>query len=52
VPHNIKSKIEKIIADRLAKYGKVNIMEAIIVFGAIFGIIVLGTILLKTVGGK
>ncbi len=51
VPHNIKSKIEKIVSERVAKYGKVNAMQAIIVFGAIFGIIIIATILLKTVGG-
>lgn len=52
VPHNIKSKIEKIVAERVAKYGNVNPTQAIIVFGAIFGIIVIAAILLKTVGGQ
>ena len=49
-PHNIKSKIEKIVAERLVKYNNVNFMQAIITFGAIFGIIVIGAILLKVVG--
>jgi len=52
VPHNIKSKIEKIVAERIVKHSNVKPMEAIIVFGAIFGIIVIASILLKTVGGK
>jgi len=50
-PHSIKSKIEKIVSERLVKMGNVNAMQAIIVFGAIFGIIILGAILLKTAGG-
>lgn len=50
-PHNIKSKIEKTVSDRIQKFGKVDPMQAIIVFGAIFGIIVIGAILLKTAGG-
>ena len=50
-PHNIKSKIEKMVAQRLATFGNVNPMQAIIVFGAIFGIIVLGALILKTAGG-
>jgi hypothetical protein len=49
-PHNLKSKIEKIIAIRVAKFQNVNPMQAVIVFGAIFGIIVIGAILLKTMG--
>jgi len=49
-PHNIKSKIEKIVAERLIKHNSVNYMQAIIVFGAIFGIIVIGSVLLKVVG--
>jgi uncharacterized DUF497 family protein len=52
VPHNIKSKIEKIIAERIAKHGRVDAMQAVIVFAAIFGIIVIATVILKTVGGK
>jgi len=50
-PHNIKSKIEKIVAERVVKFGNVNPMQAVIVFGAIFGIIILGAIILKTAGG-
>ena len=50
-PHSIKSKIEKIVSERMVKYSNINPIQAIIVFGAIFGIIVLGAILLKTAGG-
>ena len=50
-PHSIRSKIEKIVAERIVKFGNVNAMQAVIVFGAIFGIIVIAAILLKTTGG-
>jgi len=50
-PHSIKSKIEKMVSEKLVKMGNVNVMQAIMIFGAIFGIIVLGAILLKTAGG-
>lgn len=50
-PHNIKSKIEKLVSEKIVKMSNVNFMQAIIVFGAIFGIIVIAAILLKTVGG-
>lgn len=50
-PHNIKSKIEKIIAERVVKYQNVDYMQAIITFGAIFGIIVIGSMILKMAGG-
>lgn len=51
VPHNIKSKIEKIVSEKVVKSGKVNAMDAVITFGAIFGIIVLAAIILNSVGG-
>lgn len=50
-PHNIKSKIEKSVSDKIQTFGNVNPMQAVIVFGAIFGIIIIGAILLKTAGG-
>ena len=49
-PHNIKSKIEKLVSERMVRYGKVDAMQAIIIFGAIFGIIVLGAIMAKIMG--
>lgn len=51
VPHNIKSKIEKIVSERVSKPSNVNPMQAIIVFGAIFGIIVFAALILKSTGG-
>ena len=51
VPHNIKSKIEKMVSKRMDKQINVDPMQAIIVFGAIFGLIVFAAILLKSVGG-
>jgi len=50
-PHSIKSKIEKIVAERIIKHGSVNATQAIIVFGAIFGIVVFAAIILKSMGG-
>ena len=50
VPHNITQKIEKIISERVKNYGNTNVKELLILFGAVFGIIVIGTILLKTMG--
>lgn len=49
-PHNIRSKIEKMVSEKLEKHGKVNIPQALIVFGAIFGIIVMATIIIKSMG--
>lgn len=49
-PHNVKSKIEKMVAMRVQKFQNINPLQAVIVFGAIFGIIVIGAILLKTMG--
>lgn len=49
-PHNIKSKIEKIVSERIQKYGNVNHMHAVVTFGAIFGLIVISAILMKTMG--
>ena len=50
-PHCIKSKIEKIVSQKLNSQGNVDPMQAIIVFGAIFGIIVMAAMILKTTGG-
>jgi hypothetical protein len=49
-PHSIKSKIEKIVSEKIRKYSNANPMQAVIIFGAIFGIIILGAILLKSTG--
>jgi len=46
-PHSIKSKIEKLVSERMVKYGKVDTIQAVIIFGGIFGIIVIGTMIAK-----
>jgi len=50
-PHNIKSKIEKIVSERIKSVGAVNPMTAIIIFGAVFGILVLAALILRSTGG-
>lgn len=52
IPHNINSKIEKTIAARMKGYGKVNAPQIILIFVAILGAIIIGYILIKTVGGQ
>ena len=47
VPHNINSKIEKVIAARLKNYGAVNIPQVALLFAAIFGAILLGALVIK-----
>jgi hypothetical protein len=47
VPHNINSKIEKVIAARLKNYGNVNIPQVALLFAAIFGAILLGALIIK-----
>ena len=49
IPHNINSKIEKIIAARLKSYGQINIPQIAFIFIAIFGAILLGAIILRSV---
>lgn len=52
IPHNIDSKIEKAVAQRLKGYGKINIPQVLLVFVAILGAIILGVIIIKmTLGG-
>jgi len=50
-PHNVRSKIEKMVAIRVNKMKNVDPMQAVIVFGAIFGTIVIGVLLIKILGG-
>ena len=47
VPHNVNSKIEKVIAARLKNYGAVNIPQVALLFAAIFGAILLGALVIK-----
>jgi len=51
LPHNINAKIEKVIASRMRSYGKIDHMQIIIIFAAILGALIMGYILLKSVGG-
>ena len=51
VPHNVKSKIEKLVSKKIKSSSNVNPMQAVLVFGAIFGIIVIAAIILKSTGG-
>jgi hypothetical protein len=47
VPHNVNSKIEKVIAARLKNYGSINVPQVALLFGAIFGAILLGALIIK-----
>jgi hypothetical protein len=49
IPHNINSKIEKILAARMKNYGKVNVPQVLLLFGGILGAIVIGAIIAKSV---
>jgi hypothetical protein len=49
IPHNINAKIEKVIASRLKGYGQVNVPQIALLFCAILGAIILGTIIVKSV---
>jgi hypothetical protein len=51
IPHNISAKIEKMIAARMKGRYNVNVVQIILIFVAIFGAIVLGAIVLKSVLG-
>ena len=46
IPHNIESKIQMEIANKMSGYGKVNIQSAVIAFVSIFGAICLGGLVL------
>lgn len=47
LPHNINSKIEKVIASRLKGFNKVNVPQIALLFVAIFGALVLGGLVIK-----
>jgi hypothetical protein len=49
IPHNITSKIEKIIAARMKNYGKVNVPQVLLIFAGMLGSIILGAIIVKAV---
>ena len=50
-PHNINAKIEKVIASRIRGFGKTNATQVLLLFGGILGAIIIGYILIKSVGG-
>ena len=52
IPHAISAKIEKVIAQRLKGVGKINIMQALFVFAAFLGAIIIGALIVKMMGGK
>lgn len=51
IPHAISAKIEKMIALRMKGYSKVNVPQIILIFVAILGAIILGTIIVYLVLG-
>lgn len=50
-PHNINSKIEKVIASRMKGYGKVNVPQVLLIFGGMLGAILMGYLIIKLTGG-
>ena len=50
IPHNINAKIQMVIASRLKGFGNVNVPQVALLFCAIFGAILLGAIIIKTMG--
>lgn len=50
LPHNITSKIEKALTQRMQGLRQVNVMQATIIFVCILGAIIMGAILLKMYG--
>lgn len=52
IPHNINSKIEKIIAARLKNYGAINVPQIALLFAAILGAILLGALIIKLTFNK
>lgn len=49
VPHNINSKIEKVIASRLKNYGNVNVPQVALLFAAVLGAILIGYLIIRLV---
>jgi hypothetical protein len=47
LPHNITSKIEKVIASRMKGYGKVNVPQVLLIFAGMLGAILLGALIIK-----
>lgn len=49
VPHNINSKIEKVIASRLKSYGNVNVPQVALLFAAVLGAMLMGYLIIRLV---
>lgn len=47
IPHNINAKIEKVIASRMKGFGNVNVPQVALLFAAILGAIILGSLIIK-----
>ncbi len=47
IPHNVNAKIEKILAQRMKGYGKVNIPQVLLIFVGMLGAILLGALVIK-----
>lgn len=52
IPHNINAKIQYTIASRMKNYGKVDGMQILLMFAGILGAIIIGYLIIKSVGGK
>ena len=51
LPHNITSKVEKMIAARMRGHSKINVPQLLLIFCVILGAIILGVIIIKSVLG-
>jgi hypothetical protein len=49
IPHNINSKIEKIIASRLKNFGNVNVPQVALLFAAVLGAMLMGYLIIRLV---
>jgi len=47
IPHNITAKIEKTLAERMKNYGNVNVPQVALLFGAVFGAIIIGYLIIR-----
>jgi hypothetical protein len=52
IPHNINAKIQFTIASRMKQFGNVNGMQILLIFGGMLGAIVIGYLIIKSVGGS
>jgi len=49
IPHNINSKIEKVIASRMKGYGNVNVPQVALLFAAVLGAMLMGYLIIRLV---